>query len=392
MICILSTIILIGYGIYQYHLDQDAARINFRNYHEDKKSIYPATTVCFEDPLDEDKFHNRSLKRHYEHYLAGRGDANMVDGINYDDVSKAFHDHLLNVYIVLSNYTTLTYNLTNTTAKERMDDKTSPRIYVSGRSSYYKCWTFKIPFMSDTIILKYGIQFRNTIFPKLMRPKLEGFNVSISYPGQYLTSRLKKTHWDVRSDHRNKTRKIIMHFNVQNIVVLQLRNKRKKPCNAKWHNNDNYILGEITKKIKCKPLHWKIKTDLPTCTSRSQMKRAHEIFDRSSEEDFTPSCRRLEKILYSYTDITEDKSTLQQGNNTDVVYEILVEFEGRTYMEVEHVREISFHSMAGNAGGYLGLFLGWALAHLPESVEKGVQLLMSFTKTKTPGTKIIDKK
>ena len=96
--------------------------------------------------------------------------------------------------------------------------------------------------------------------------------------------------------------------------------------------------------------------------------------------------------MYSYTDITEDKSTLQQGNNTDVVYEILVEFEGRTYMEVEHVREISFHSMAGNAGGYLGLFLGWALAHLPESVEKGVKLLMSFTKTKTPGTKIIGKK
>ena len=60
-------------------------------------------------------------------------------------------------------------------------------------------------------------------------------------------------------------------------------------------------------------------------------------------------------------------------------------------MEVEHVREISFHSMAGNAGGYLGLFLGWALAHLPESVEKGVLLLKSLTKTKTSGIKTIDK-
>ena len=109
-ICILSTIILIGYGIFQYHLDQDAARINFRNYHESKDSIYPATTICFEDPLDEDKFHNRSLKRHYEHYLAGRGDANMVDGIDYDEVSKAFHDHLL---ILLTNQEKLLLKLLN---------------------------------------------------------------------------------------------------------------------------------------------------------------------------------------------------------------------------------------------------------------------------------------
>ena len=315
----------------------------------------------------------------------------MVDGIDYDEVSKAFHEHLLNIYIVLSNYTTLTYNLTSSSVTERIDDKTFPNLYVSARSSYHKCWTFEVPFLPDTIILKYGIQFRNTIFPRLMRPKLHGFNVSISYPGQHLTSRLKKTHWDVRNDHRNKTGRLIMNFNVQNVIVLQLRNKRKKPCIAKWKNNDNYILEEITKKIRCKPLHWKIKSDLPTCTNRLQMRQAHEIFDSSSEEDFTPPCRRLEKILYSYTDITEDKTTLQQRNNTEIVYEILVDFEGSTYMEVEHIREISFHSMVGNAGGYLGLFLGWALAHLPESIEKGLLLLTSLTKTKATGIKTIDK-
>ena len=52
----------------------------------------------------------------------------------------------------------------------------------------------------------------------------------------------------------------------------------------------------------------------------------------------------------------------------------------------------TFDYFIGICGGYLGLFLGWALAHLPESVDKGVKLLMSFTKTKTPRTKIIDKK
>ena len=384
MTCILSTIILICYGIFQYLLDQDTARITFRNFHDGFESIYPATTLCFGDPLDYKKFHNSSQKRHYEHYLAGRGNARMVDGIEYDEVSKAFLDHLLQVYIVLNNYTTLTYNITSSNLKVWMDRAWHPNLYVSARSSYHKCWTFEIPVLLDTSIMKYGILFKNTIFPQRVRPRDQEFNVTMSYPGQYLTSRLKKTYWDIRNDRRyqNRSRKITMKFNVQNVVVLKLRNKRRKPCNTKWKFNDEYILGEMIKEIGCKPPHWNIVTKLPTCITRQQMKKAHEVFDQSGEEDFTPPCRRLEKVLYSYADIPEIRNEVQHPTNTNIVYEILVEFEGGTYMEVEHVREISFHSMAGNAGGYVGLFLGWALAHLPESVEEGLLLLGALVKKK----------
>lgn len=87
-ICILLATFLICYGIFQYHQDHDATRITFRNYHENTESIYPATTMCFGDPLDDNKFHNRSQKRHYEHFLAGKGNAKMVDIIIYDEVTK----------------------------------------------------------------------------------------------------------------------------------------------------------------------------------------------------------------------------------------------------------------------------------------------------------------
>ena len=381
-ICIVSTTTLICYGIFQYHRDQDATRITFRNYHENTESIYPATTLCFGDPLDEDKFHNRSQKRHYEHYLAGKGNARMVDGINYDEVSKSFHDNLIKVYVVLNNYTTLTYNSTMFAANDSMESKWFPYLYISFRHSSYKCWTFQIPFLLGNSVLKYGIQFKSSMFRTGMRPNLHGFNVIMSYPGQYLTSRLKRGHWDVRNDRklRNKNGTIVMKFDIQNVVVLKLRNKRKKPCNSKWKNNDEYILGEISQEIGCKPPHWNIETKLPDCLSRLQMKKVHEVFDRSGEGDFIPPCRRLEKIIHSYTDINEVGDKLQQNSNTDIIYEVLVEFEGGTYMEVEHVREVTFHSMAGNAGGYLGLFLGWALAHLPNSIEKGVSLLKTWGK------------
>ena len=39
------------------------------------------------------------------------------------------------------------------------------------------------------------------------------------------------------------------------------------------------------------------------------------------------------------------------------------------YMEVKHVRQYNFESLVGNAGGYLGLFLGYALLQLPEFIR-----------------------
>ncbi len=76
--------------------------------------------------------------------------------------------------------------------------------------------------------------------------------------------------------------------------------------------------------------------------------------------------------MYFYSEILEIGNEFEHINNTDIVYEVLVEFEGGTYMEVEHVRDLTFPSLIGSAGGYLGLFLGWALAHLPDAIENGI--------------------
>ena len=46
--------------------------------------------------------------------------------------------------------------------------------------------------------------------------------------------------------------------------------------------------------------------------------------------------------------------------------------------------------MAENAGGYVGLFLGWALAHLPDSVAKVWLFVTALAKKKTPGSEHTD--
>ena len=38
-------------------------------------------------------------------------------------------------------------------------------------------------------------------------------------------------------------------------------------------------------------------------------------------------------------------------------------------MEIEQTKALTGLSMFGNAGGYLGMFLGWALMQLPDFVH-----------------------
>ena len=41
-------------------------------------------------------------------------------------------------------------------------------------------------------------------------------------------------------------------------------------------------------------------------------------------------------------------------------------FTGKTFMEIEQTRALDGLTLFGNAGGYLGLFLGCALMQLPD--------------------------
>ena len=45
---------------------------------------------------------------------------------------------------------------------------------------------------------------------------------------------------------------------------------------------------------------------------------------------------------------------------------LLLNFQGATYMEIEQIRAYDIQSLFGNAGGYVGAFLGVALMQLPK--------------------------
>ena len=88
-----------------------------------------------------------------------------------------------------------------------------------------------------------------------------------------------------------------------------------------------------------------------------------------SMEYYDKPCRLVEKIMYFYDEYVEGfRNTVRSNNET--WYEILLNFQGTTYMEIEQSRAYDFNNLIGNGGGYIGVFLGVALIQLPSFLFK----------------------
>ena len=97
-VCGFATISLTVYCAYQYILDEDVARIEFKQFNSGSDHIYPAVTMCFPSPLVEEKLEKYGdgiNANTYSSFLRGIHWDNRMTHINYDDVSINFEDYLL---------------------------------------------------------------------------------------------------------------------------------------------------------------------------------------------------------------------------------------------------------------------------------------------------------
>ena len=67
-------------------------------------------------------------------------------------------------------------------------------------------------------------------------------------------------------------------------------------------------------------------------------------------KDYPPACDTLGNLQYSY-----DETDLDYGGPN--MFESSVNMPN-TYKEITQVRALDLHSLVGNCGGYIGLFLG----------------------------------
>ena len=378
-----TSLAFVCFCLYEYSLNEDISQVTFQEFHKREENIYPSLTICLSSIFLEDEFvtYGQGINHStYTDYLYGdHWDDRMID-IDYDNVTKNFEDYLLGIamltpdwrhleakeYFLYDHYKTKIPVDGNVTLPSTSNYNWKPKFYISYRGVTQKCFTADIPYTQNEKVWTFGLVFDSHLFPGAIRPWADDFGVKIHYPGQFFHAKMQKYIWNVRDS--NSSDWLNMKFKIQKLEVIKHRETKKKPCYKNWTKDDKHIMTEKIKRVGCKPSHWKMDTKLPICKFKKQMEEFLE-FDMTL---YQPACQSIQKILHTYE---EQEDILlyhhsEWSNKIDGIFEVVIEFQDGTYMEVQQVRDYGFLDVVGDIGGYLGLFLGFALLQIPDLIFK----------------------
>jgi len=150
-----------------------------------------------------------------------------------------------------------------------------------------------------------------------------------------------------------------MEFTLKEFKILRRRNKRITPCIPDHMNFDEIVLHDHLQNIGCKTPFQKAARTKTVCESKEQIKRAN--FDLLKNRNLKKACTTPIAINF------ENYETNYGKINGSDWFHIYVTFPDN-YEEIMMVRAVDIHSAIGNSGGYIGLFLGYALLQLPDFI------------------------
>ena len=372
IICICATLAMTCWCFLKYCLDKDVSLVAFVTFNHNDNNIYPALTICFWNP-----FLNEKLMKYgsginvstYSKFLQGKHWDKRMMGIDYDDVTVSIEDYLTEVGFQFSNFSTRQWHKDFKIGRQNI--YSMPNFYVSSRNGENKCFSFTIPYVSQTPIISFFTRMNSSIFPNGKRaayPSFDGSNLNaggfmafLHYPGEHFRSYFdKKYSWPERT---NNTKNYDMVLTVKNMEVLKHRNKPDEPCNQDWKNDDAIVMQKIMHRVGCKPPHWKIKANLKACSSKEEIAQ-FKWPTYATLQNFPPPCQVIEKLQYDYEEYDDKYS---QANESSW-FGISLFFPEPSYKEIKQVQAYDLESFVGNTGGYIGLFLGYALLSLPAFV------------------------
>ena len=362
ILCVISTICLGSYVIYQYILDEDLTEVSFKKFHEDDESIYPEISVCLTDAYLDNRLKQLGAGingRSYRKFLNGEHWDDRMAKIDYDNVTLDIKDYLIETCI----------------RQKFKDGHCKP--FNAKISTFVhqirKCFTINNP--DKTSILFVEAKLNSTLFPSSIRPAGSKFLLRFSFRHQLFRSATSTfLNWP---DRINASKSFLMDFRIRNTHVLRRRqDKPSNPCFA-WNDYDQLVFEDMIKEVGCKPMYWNKPTSLSDCKEKEKMKMfVDKFYERYFPIDQNlvdiPPCLEVQYVKMDYKDLPANnletrKETIQ--DNQDDWFKIRLWYRSPTFMEIKQVKAYCFESVVGNGGGYVGLFLGYSLVQLPNLIK-----------------------
>ena len=111
----------------------------------------------------------------------------------------------------------------------------------------------------------------------------------------------------------------------------------------------------------------------PMCSTMDQMREIRKRFTALLSQDGAPPCSEVQGMQVKYNEYHPDdveEKGWYDNLKTDFSaingwFQVRVDFRRNTFKEIKQKRAYTPQSLIGNAGGYVGLFVGYTVAELP---------------------------
>ena len=332
---------------YKYWLDNDLCLVDYKNFESSLDVDYPTLSFCLVKPLIETKLkeYDESLTGAlYHKFLLGHHYHKGLENISFNEVTY----HLENLYIgdyVLFRNGTMVDGFYGHPLNTPFHGK--PKITFVGPTpsktfeDFYKCYGIRV---EDKSIKSAYFLFNMSGISTLMNGDFVTF---FHLPNQMMlaSETFKEDFWS----HRNKKDDVRMIFTINQVDVLKRRNKRTKSCVPKSSPFDEKMVNDQIKRNGCRAPYQNTTVDVPICASKEGMAGA-SLDPHAMIEKISP-CTCIKNLIYSYVEGKDNEDF--NGKLLGITLNFPKEFK-----EIIQERAVDIQTVIGNAGGYVGLFLG----------------------------------
>ena len=368
-LCFATTLSLLGYCAYRYIQNKSTSLVDFQTYHENiEKDIYPTFSLCFmgEEIYSKEmlwkKYAIEDLKDYTKYLLGDLWESRMLK-VDFDEITMDLMAHVQNVNFETSRREENVFKGINHPTQKKNGTKNRFPFYISYRNDKTKCYSMdltkeNIPGIAGEILHGVTVELKNIQLLSGVGP-----TYFLHYPRQLFRS--APLAWGGLGDLAYK------EFFINSMDVIRRRPTFYSHCHKDWKRDDELILYELIKTMNCKPPHWKFPylEDFNDCNNTEKMKEAQipevDVVDVDFLKRFPQPCDQVQTVTFNVKDIprnlTNDKQELRA--------ELYIQFNSPNYKEIRHIRALDFESLIGNMGGYVGLFLGFAVWQVPYGIQ-----------------------
>ena len=344
--CVFLAASMTTYCIYDFSKKEDTTTVSYKIFNDDEMSIYPSFTLCVIDySLELEFLNNKNDKIEFESIQ------NIYSGREWDDRMLKMERSKV-IY-------KLEQMVIDTCVKVHHDqpkaDDCKEKVSVSASVAYngWKCFSFH--YLKPEPMKSLSIWFKSSAF-------LYGLN-TFSFPHQLININNKWMPFSIKTNSSTE-------FYLLDVEVYRHRNKLESPCHD-WNAYDDIIMRNIFSSVGCRPFYADPMGNFRNCTNKKEIKRIHEMTE--SKKKFYPPCIDLRKYrsdvyIKNSNTITENSTYPGMSEKLDQAedwFRVTVHIPEKDYKDIQQTKAYTIQSLIGNAGGYVGLFVGCAVSDLP---------------------------